>query len=360
MPDATGSAVFSFDAEPPAPARFVEGFERFEQFAREAGADPAALAADLGILWDFVAAHAELLASHELADAAARFLGNAIALVHPAATWRMTSEPEVGTSTMSVPVAGLLRTIVEQPAQREPFRELIAAWPQTDRDDQELSALAFEKVAIDLVFAPEPYTRPDIPVPEFVDEAGRVIDYGSRWGGTPAPEDAYSRVSHPERFAPLRSVVDALVDHLERWYVVDVEREVDESGEHVARLRPSTGAPITISATSESVRVEAGALYRDIAPSCSCDACDESAETVAEHLEKTLLAIAAGGLREVFPVGKRRWQHTRILTADGGGSSSGSGPGPSVPAALLDEATELLREVPDGWWPAWTLRSGPA
>jgi hypothetical protein len=358
MADAAASAMMIWPStEPVAPARFVDGFGPFVAFARDAGADPAVLAVDLFALWDFIAAHADLLASAETADAAARFLGNAIAVVHPAATWRMTSEPEVGTSTMSIPVAGLLRTIVEHPEHREPFREMLASWPQADRDDQELAALARDDVAIDFVVAPVPFARPALSIPEFVDDDGHVIEYGSRWAGGSPPDDAYSRTSHLERFAPVRAVVDALVDHLESWYVVDVDRGIDEQGTRVIHLRPTTGAAITITATAETVGIEAGALFHDIAPSCTCDACDESAVTVADHIEETLLSIAAGGLQEAFPVGQRRWLHTRIRTLDGGGRSSGGEPGPSVPPERLDAAVELLADLPDGWWPAWSLRA---
>jgi len=357
MPDAASAMLIWPSAEPVAPARFVDGFAPFVAFARDAGADPAVLAADLFALWDFVATHADLLASAETADAAARFLGNAIAVVHPAATWRMTSEAEVGTSTMSVPVAGLLRTIVEHPEHREPFREMIASWPQADRDDQELAALGNDDVDIDLVVAPVPFARPVLTVPEFLDDDGRVIEYGSRWSGGSPPDDAYSRTSHLERFAPMLTVVDALADHLETWYAVDVDRRVDEQGTRVFRLRPMTGAPLTITATAESIGIEAGALFQEMVPGCTCDACDESAETVADQVEETLLSIAAGGLREVFPVGQRRWLHTRIRTVDGGGRSSGGEPGPSVPPERLDAAAELLAGLSDGWWPAWSLRA---
>lgn len=356
MPDAKESGLMIWSsADPAPPPRFVEGFERFETFARDAGADPAVLAADLAALWDFVAAHPAVLVSADTADAATRFLGNAIAVAHPAATWRMMSEPEVGTSTRSVTVVGLLRTIVERPDQREPFLEMIASWPQADRDDQELLALAQEDADVELVVPPEPFARPALALPEFVDDDGRVIGYGSRWADGSPPDDAYSRVSHPERFAPVLTVVEALVDYLETSYVVDVDRRDGESDARVVHLRPTTGAAITITATAESVGIEAGALFRDIVPVCACDACDESAETVADQLEETLLAIAAGGLREVFPVGRQRSLHTRILTADGGRSSSGD-PGPSISPERLDRAAEILGRLADGWWPAWSLR----
>lgn len=360
MPGATASATLIWPSvESVAPARFVEGFKPFAAFARDSGADPAVLATDLFALWDFIAAHAELLDAPEMTEAASRFLGNAIAVAHPAARWRMTSEPEVGTSAMSIPVAGVLRAIVEHPEQREAFREMLASWPQADRDDLESSALAHHEVDVDLVVAPMAFARPPLAIPEFFDDDGRVIDYGSRWAGGSPPDDAYSRVSHPERFAPVLSVVDALVEHLATWYVVDVDRRVSESGARVICLRPTTGATITLTVSAESVDIEAGALFRDRAPVCTCDACDETAESVADHLEQTLLAIAAGGLREVFPVGQRRWLHTRIHTPDGSGRSSGGQPDPAIPAKRLDEAADVLGRLPDGWWPAWTLRAEP-
>ncbi|CAH0223204.1 hypothetical protein SRABI44_02868 [Microbacterium foliorum] len=362
MPDRTTIATMIWpNAAPTPPPRFVEGFEPFVAYARDAGADPAALAADPLALWDFVAAHAGLLEAPATAEAAARFLGNTIAVVHPAATWRMTSEPEVGTSVMSVPVTGLLRTMVEHPEHREPFRQMLASWPQADLDDQEDAALANEAVEVDLVTPPVPFVRPEIALPGFLDDDGRIIPYGSRWGGGPPPEDAYSRVSHLERFAPVATVVDALVAYLETWYAVAVDRRTDGSGSRIVHLRPTTGAPTTIAsgATGEPLTIEAGVLFRDTVPGCTCDACDETAGSVADQLEETVLAIAAGGLREVFPVGRRRWLHTRIHTPDGTGRSSSGEPGPSLAAELLG-AEEVLRGLPDGWWPAWTLRPHPA
>lgn len=358
MPDARASAMLTWPpTEPAAPPRFVEGFEPFADVARQAGADPVVLAADLDALWGFIAAHADLLTSPETAEAAARFLGNAIVVAHPAARWRMTSEPEVGTSTRSIPVAGLLRTIVEHPQQRQPFWEMLASWPQADRDAAELADLAHEQAGVELVVTPVPFVRPPFTVQEFLDEDGRVIPYGSRWPDGSPPEEAYSRVSHPERFAPVATVVDALVDHLETWYAVDVDRRRGEAGGRIVQLRPPMGATITLTLTPEAVVIEAGALFRDVAPGCACDACDESAATVADHVEETLLAIAAGGLREVFPVGAQRWVHTRILTPAGHGRSSSGAPDPRLSAARLDDAADRLARLPDGWWPAWPLRS---
>ncbi len=312
MPGATASATLIWPSvESVAPARSWRASSPSRPSHAIPVQTPPSSRPDLFTLWDFIAAHAELLDAPEMTEAASRFLGNAIAVAHPAARWRMTSEPEVGTSAMSIPVAGVLRAIVEHPEQRERFERCSPPGPRPTATTWRSSALAHHEVDVDLVVAPMAFARPPLAIPEFFDDDGRVIDYGSRWAGGSPPDDAYSRVSHPERFAPVLSVVDALVEHLATWYVDDVDRRVSESGARVMCLRPTTGATITLTVSAESVDIEAGALFRDRAPVCTCDACDETAESVADHLEQTLLAIAAGGLREVFPVGQRRWLHTR-------------------------------------------------
>jgi|GEM_PF-6971909 hypothetical protein len=65
------------------------------------------------------------------------------------------------------------------------------------------------------------YVRPPIAPAVFVDDLGRP--YGERWGMVATPEDSCSVVSHPERFAPLHEVADALVDWLRATFVVQVE-----------------------------------------------------------------------------------------------------------------------------------------
>jgi hypothetical protein len=75
------------------------------------------------------------------------------------------------------------------------------------------------------------YIRPSIYAPVFRDADGQGIDYGNRWGGPP-PENTYSVDRHPERFAPLHTVADALIAHLCDTY----ELEVDESEEAAADL----------------------------------------------------------------------------------------------------------------------------
>ena len=79
------------------------------------------------------------------------------------------------------------------------------------------------------------YVRPLIEAPVFRDADGAVINYGSRWHGSP-PEDTYSVDTHPERFAPLHVVADALIAHLRETYDVEVDEGVEVAAD---LLRPA-------------------------------------------------------------------------------------------------------------------------
>ncbi|MCT1365517.1 MULTISPECIES: DUF6226 family protein [unclassified Microbacterium] len=362
MPEAGAAAILWMPspAEAPRPVRFVDGFEPFADFLRGLGIDPALLADDLAATWDVVAARPEILDRPDLAAAAARFVGNVIAVVHPAATWRMTSEPEIGTNTLSIPVAGLVQGMVQQPDQRDAFLQMLASWEQDDIDDEEMRALSAEDSAPAVVVVPaRAYVRPALPPLTFHDDRGEVIRYGRRWPDGIAPEESYSRESHPERFAPLLLVVDALVEHLSREYEVEARRESGEDGTERVVLEPARGARVVITPTVPSVSVEAGAHFHAIVPSCICDACDETAETAADELERILLSVAAGGFREKYPVGRRAWLYTEIRSPDGDRRESSSGPAPEMPAEARERTAALLRGLDDGWWPAWPLRSTP-
>ena len=362
MPEAGAAAILWMPspAEAPRPVRFVDGFEPFADFLRGLGIDPALLADDLAATWDVVAARPEILDRPDLAAAAARFVGNVIAVVHPAATWRMTSEPEIGTNTLSIPVAGLVQGMVQQPDQRDAFLQMLASWEQDDIDDEEMRALSAEDSAPAVVVVPaRAYVRHALPPLTFHDDRGEVIRYGRRWPDGIAPEESYSRESHPERFAPLLLVVDALVEHLSREYEVEARRESGEDGTERVVLEPARGARVVITPTVPSVSVEAGAHFHAIVPSCICDACDETAETAADELERILLSVAAGGFREKYPVGRRAWLYTEIRSPDGDRRESSSGPAPEMPAEARERTAALLRGLDDGWWPAWPLRSTP-
>lgn len=70
------------------------------------------------------------------------------------------------------------------------------------------------------------YARPEIPVQVFRDAAGQIIEYGNRWGAGAPPEDSYSVDTHPERFAPLHTVAEALIAHLTAGYDTAVSEDL--------------------------------------------------------------------------------------------------------------------------------------
>ncbi len=355
LPASVMCGVMSFGSD--VPVRFVDGYQRFAGFARAAGADPSDIAGSVASFWTFVAAHPEIGEDADVAESAALFFGNVIAAVHPAARWQVWSEPAIGTDTMSIPVRQVLRGIIEHPSNLSAMMESLAQWPHRDADAAEISVYMREHAPPVLRPALVPYVRPDFPGTTYRDDDGQVIRYGSRWAG-PAPDDAYERVSHPERFAPLASVAEALVAHLCAAYVVDVVRTRDGDVMTI-RLSPTQGAPVVLTVGAEHVGVYAGAGYRAMVPDCACDACDESLEGAATMLEAELLDIAAGGLRELYPIGRQRLVLLQRASLDGGFSSSA---GELMPADTddHDEAgrrRRLLATLVDGWWPSWTLRS---
>ena len=212
------------------------------------------------------------------------------------------------------------------------------------------------------------YHRPTLPDPEFLDPAGQPIRYGHRWDGQP-PEDSYSVSTHPERFAALHQVADALLEHLTSTYDVHLEQDSWFTREKLGDA-PSThrelqltlaspmSAPLRLAWTDfPGVVVQAGLVARlvhqqQILPPCGCDACDDDLERLVQELEELVLAVAEGRFHErLLPNG---WQWS-LTTADGGGRSSESAEGLS--ADIRRTATQTLSALPDGRWQPWPLKS---
>ena len=189
------------------------------------------------------------------------------------------------------------------------------------------------------------YQRPSWPEMEFRDAQGQVIPYGSRWpGGSPA-EDSYSRVTNPQRFAPLITVTEALTTHVESEYQVRCTTEglvtVLDPGPTAASLR------FDVDPVGFFVRVTAGPVAKFVFPGCACDACDETATPVADDLEATVFAVVAGQLRQ-------RVERRGLVIEIGGSRESSSW-------TLLDRGERrrirrLLRDTPDRWDP-WPRRT---
>ncbi|PPL19688.1 hypothetical protein GY24_04925 [Microterricola pindariensis] len=222
------------------------------------------------------------------------------------------------------------------------------------------------------------YTRPALPASDYSDAAGQPIPYGNRWGADGPDPDSYSRVSHPERFAGLHTVANALIDYLEQAYAVSVWREsavpdapgggfdppllhAQDDVVEVVRVVPESpdAASLSFAFTAfPGVFVEAGVLHTFPHPICGCDACDDTAEAQAVELEELVLAVVNGAYTEELGSGPgAEVSHSLVFFDENGaqtGSRSGSGGAPTtVSAERLAAASATLAALPHGWraWP---------
>lgn len=210
------------------------------------------------------------------------------------------------------------------------------------------------------------YVRPGLDLgPQLRDDG---LPYGNDWPD-PTPEATYSRVSHPERFAPLHAVADALLTHLVETYDVTIDDDPPLDafpGDPFAVVRvvglvPATddAPPLTIAWTPfPGIRLHAGAAADVALPACGCDACDDDIESLLDELEGTVLAVVSGGLSESV----RDRQLTTSIASRRHRRNAGprAGSGVTSQARFSSTEAERLRAVlavaPDGWAP-WPLRS---
>lgn len=208
------------------------------------------------------------------------------------------------------------------------------------------------------------YVRPGIAPQVFRDDSGVVIDYGERWSVGSAPEDSYSVVAHPERFAPLHTVAEALIEHLADGYDVTVTDDPGVAGDllhtrprddvvRAVRLTPSDpgAASLTIVLTAHpGVVVRAGVLHETLFPVCGCDACDEGWQELADDLEELVLAVADGRFCEEIAGRAPVRVSYEIFAADG---SVRSGTSRNMPAERLGYARKALAALPGTGWRPW-------
>lgn len=210
------------------------------------------------------------------------------------------------------------------------------------------------------------YVRPEIDLgPQLRDDG---LPYGSGWPD-PTPEETYSRVSHPERFAPLHVVADVLVDHLVATYGVWVDDDPPLDAfpgdpfevVRAVGLVPATSdaPPLTIAWTPfPGIRLHAGAAADVALPVCGCDACDDDVESLLDELEGTVLALVSGGLSE--SVRDRQLTTSIASRRDRRNAGPRAGPGftsqAHISAAEAARLRAALAVAPDGW-AAWPVRS---
>ncbi|MCZ2824333.1 MULTISPECIES: DUF6226 family protein [unclassified Modestobacter] len=151
---------------------------------------------------------------------------------------------------------------------------------------------------------------------------------GDRWGPGGPPEDAYSRVTDPQRYASLHGVADRLVTDLVERYGVSVTDEPVRPGEvRAVRLHPRSAgsADLVVVHTEFGVRLRAGRWVEESFPRCGCDACDEEPTDLGEELGEFAADVVHGRLAEELTAGLRtrtlaverpRSSATRSLTRD--------------------------------------------
>jgi hypothetical protein len=204
------------------------------------------------------------------------------------------------------------------------------------------------------------YIRPAIPSREFRDESGAIVRYGTRWTGSP-PDDAYSRVSNPERFAPLQTIADALIEHLRASYRADIVASAKSlttfGTKKLITVTPerADAAPLKFRFSDfPGVQIRAGVRYGAAFPPCGCDACDETWQHVADEMEGLVFAVTDGTFSEriSLPRDAIATVQYRIKT-QGGASRSGVMHSVEPDSALREDAARL-NALPGGAWQPWT------
>lgn len=184
------------------------------------------------------------------------------------------------------------------------------------------------------------------------------------WGREGPPNDAYSRVTEPERFLPMHGWALEAVARLQTKYEVTLDEEGvrDDELERSSLSRPllkltpvqDTSAPVVVAFTDlPGLAVRAGLWATDWFPSCACDACDEMPEEEFEKFTEFLNDVVAGRFRESLYLEPRGvgWS-TMELWGEHRRRSGGSRMSRDKAARILDGETRIALE-----WTPWQPRA---
>ena len=108
-------------------------------------------------------------------------------------------------------------------------------------------------------------------------------------------DDAYSRITNPERYQPVVDAARALIDQLDAVYDVSRTENADSID-----LIPSVGVPLTFEFTDFPgvIVTVAGNGRLQAFPDCGCDACGDAPPEVIQELDRLVDAAVSGGYRE--------------------------------------------------------------
>jgi hypothetical protein len=124
------------------------------------------------------------------------------------------------------------------------------------------------------------------------------------------PDDAYGRVTNPERYRPLHDAADRQLDELEHTYAVARAEglPLDDFGGRVELVRvvPLTptsgdGSPLTVGYTTfPGLIVRLGRWHLPAFPHCGCDACDEQLDQLVAELRDQVQGLVDGKFSETL------------------------------------------------------------
>ena len=190
------------------------------------------------------------------------------------------------------------------------------------------------------------------------------------WGPEGPPEDAYSRVTEPERFMLLHAWAIEAVALLNMSYEVTLDEGIGMDAELERRplSRPTlkvapfqdSCAPITIAFTDfPGLAVRFGSWAIDWFPSCGCDACDETPDSEIERLNRLLNDVVAGRFRESLRLERRFFwsrgegQRTSEFWSADHRSSRGTRLSHDEASQILNGEAEAVME-----WKPWQPKPG--
>ena len=152
--------------------------------------------------------------------------------------------------------------------------------------------------------------------------------------GPPLPS-GYTTVTNGARFAPLHAAAVVLFENIAATYACEMQdsfahsearRPLAHARQPITMVPSGGGAPLAVAFLAPiGVLLKCGWWYSDVLPSCSCDACDMTADSEAERMQELCRAVVAGGFQESLRTplfGMAKLSH--VFRSPAGSESGGS------------------------------------